>query len=202
MMTANFQWIVRTTLAAVLAAAMISGPGAGFAQSKAVSQRETAVAPEVNPPGDIPDDQVFITYKSPQGFSMKVPEGWSRSDTANGVVFADKYGRIELAVTKASNVSSEASVKANELPQLQSNGHAVDVKKVRTLKLPAGQSVAVDYLSNSEVNPVTGRKIRLENRRLFYFHGGQELALTLSAPAGADNVDQWTMMAQSVRWTS
>ena len=30
---------------------------------------------EKNPPGDIPDNQVFITYQSPHGFSVKVPVG-------------------------------------------------------------------------------------------------------------------------------
>ena len=192
----------QSTFAAIMAVGLIAGPVSAFAQSKAVSQRETAVAPEINPPGDIPDDQVFITYKSPQGFSMKVPEGWARSDTATGAAFADKYGRIDMAKTAVKTVPIEASVKSGEVAALKADGHAVDVKTVRTMKLPAGKTVAVDYLSNSDVNPVTGRKIRLENRRLYFVHSGKEVALTLSAPAGADNVDQWEMMAESFRWTS
>ena len=192
----------RCTFAAILVAGLIAGPVGAFAQPKAVSQRETAVAPEINPPGDIPDNQVFITYKSPKGFTMKVPEGWARSDTAAGAAFADKYGRIELSSTAVKKAPSEASIKSGEVAALKTDGHAVDVKKVQTMKLPAGKTVAVDYLSNSEVNPVTGRKIRLENRRLYFVQGGKQVALTLSAPAGADNVDQWTMMAKSFRWTS
>ena len=192
----------QSTFAAIMAVGLIAGSVSAFAQSKAVSQRETAVAPEINPPGDIPDDQVFITYKSPQGFSMKVPEGWARSDTATGAAFADKYGRIDMATTTVKEAPSEASIKSGEVAALKANGHVVDVKKVRTMKLPAGKTVAVDYLSNSEVNSVTVRKIRLENRRLYFVHGDKEVTLTLSAPAGADNVDQWKMMAQSFRWTS
>ncbi|RUY19735.1 hypothetical protein EN979_37155, partial [Mesorhizobium sp. M7A.F.Ca.US.001.04.2.1] len=34
---------------------------------------EKAVPAEKNPPGDIPDSQVFIDYASSQGFTMKVP---------------------------------------------------------------------------------------------------------------------------------
>ena len=194
--------VLRTALWAALAAAALAAPANVFAQSNPVTQRETAVAPEVNPPGDIPDDQVFITYKSPKGFSMKVPEGWARSDEANGVSFADKYDSVGLATMPASKAPTVASVKQNEVAKLKANGHAVDVKKVRTMKLPAGNAVAVDYLSNSSVNAVTGRKIRLENRRIYYFHGGTEAVLTLSAPAGADNVDQWKMMAESFRWNA
>src|SRR3954470_10175370 len=47
--------------------------------------RETAIAPEKNPPGDIPDNQVFVPYRSPLGSSIKVPEGWSRVERADGV---------------------------------------------------------------------------------------------------------------------
>jgi hypothetical protein len=32
--------------------------------------QENLVAPEKNPPGDIPDNQVFVTYTSPDGFSL------------------------------------------------------------------------------------------------------------------------------------
>jgi hypothetical protein len=42
--------------------------------------QEKALAPEKNPPGDIPDSQVFVVYRLPQGLSLKVPEGWARKD--------------------------------------------------------------------------------------------------------------------------
>lgn len=193
---------VRTALWTMIAATALVAPAKVFAQSSPATQRETAVAPEVNPPGDIPDDQVFITYKSASGFSMQVPEGWSRSDAADGVSFADKYGRIAIDVTKAPERPTSASVKQKEAADLVAGGHAVDVRDIRTMPLPAGEAVAVDYLSNSAVNPVTDRKIRLENRRIYFFKDGKEAVLTLSAPAGADNVDQWKMMAESFRWSS
>jgi hypothetical protein len=48
--------------------------GMSIAVTPAVAQ-ELPVAPEKKPPGDIPDTQVFITFTSPLGFSLKVPEG-------------------------------------------------------------------------------------------------------------------------------
>lgn len=192
----------RVALALSVAATVAAIPAASFAQSQPLAQRETAVAPETNPPGDIPDNQVFITYKSAQGFSMQVPEGWSRSDTKDGVTFADKYGSIDIATAKVAAAPTPDSVKSAEVATLTTTGHAVDVQKVRAMPLPAGDAVAVDYLSNSTVNPVTNRKIRLENRRIYFFHNGEEAIVTLSAPAGADNVDQWKMMAESFRWAS
>ena len=77
--------------------------------------RHDSVAPEKNPPGDIPDNQVFITYTSPLGFSLRVPEGWSRKDDTNGVSFADKYGRIEVTVSETATPPTAATVKTGEM---------------------------------------------------------------------------------------
>jgi len=51
-------------------AAVISGAAVPVALTQvtpALAQKR--IAPEKNPPGDIPDDQVFIEYRSPLGFS-------------------------------------------------------------------------------------------------------------------------------------
>ena len=192
----------QTMLAAALAAAALASPLPLWAQSQPAAPRETAVAPEINPPGDIPDNQVFIDYAAPAGFTIKVPEGWSRSDTAGGVRFADKYGEIDIASARVSQAPTPATIRRNEVAALLAQGHAVEVTDVRTLALPAGDAVAVDYTSNSAVNPVTNRRIRLENRRIYAVHGDREAIVTFSAPAGADNVDAWKMMAESLRWPS
>ncbi len=52
----------------------------------AVAPSEPVVAPEVNPPGDIPDSQVFVRYTSASGgFALKVPEGWARTESPTSV---------------------------------------------------------------------------------------------------------------------
>jgi hypothetical protein len=58
----------RASLLRVLACGISTACITTFASSAPGLAQETAVAPEKNPPGDIPDNQVFITYKSPQGF--------------------------------------------------------------------------------------------------------------------------------------
>jgi hypothetical protein len=164
------------------------------------SAQEKAVAPEKNPPGDIPDDQVFITYTSPKGFALKVPEGWGRSDTESGVLFADKYGEIRVDVGPSTSPLSAAAAKSHETAALAQFGRAVKVTSVNDVRLPSGSAVVIAYTSNSEPNPVTGKRIRLENERYLFAHGPLQAALTLSAPAGADNADQWKLIAESFRW--
>jgi hypothetical protein len=47
--------------------------------------------------GDIPDNQVFITYKG-AGYTIKVPEGWTRSGSGSTVTFRDKDNSIRIAI--------------------------------------------------------------------------------------------------------
>ena len=173
-------------------------PGPLFAGPAAAP--EAAIAPEKNPPGDIPDDQVFIPYKSPHGFSLKVPEGWSRKDAPEGVSFADKYGLIEVALKASSETPTVGSVRAGEAAELEKTGHAVKISSIKEVKLASGPAIEIIYTSNSESNPVTNKRIRLENERYLMVHAGKLAALTFSAPMGADNADQWKLMSNSFRW--
>jgi hypothetical protein len=163
--------------------------------------QEQPIAPETNPPGDIPDSQVFITYTSPLGFSLKVPEGWARSDRADGAQFVDKYDSIDLSAITASSAPTVKTVRANEAVALVKTGRAVKITSIKSMKLPAGNVVLIAYTSNSEPNTVTGKQIRLDNNRyLFFSNAGQLVSLDLSAPVGADNVDQWKLMSESFHW--
>jgi hypothetical protein len=42
--------------------------------------------------------------------------------------------------------------------------------------------------------------VREENERFFYAGKSKLVQLTLSAPKGADNVDQWKLISSSFRW--
>lgn len=187
-------------LGTLLAASL--GPVTAFAQavSAPIPVPEQPVAPEASPPGDIPDTQVFVRYQSPLGFAVQVPEGWARTDLNDGVRFADKYDTVEVTVTNTA-APSVKSVADNELASLKKQGRAVRLKDVKDIKLPAGPAVLIEYISNSEPNPVTDKQIRLENDRYIFFKNGKVATLNLAAPFGADNVDQWQFMAQHFSWT-
>ncbi|TCR85270.1 hypothetical protein [Rhizobium sp. BK376] len=158
---------------------------------------EKAVAPEHNPPGDIPDNQVFIAYVA-NGFAMKVPEGWSRKDIPGGVSFSDKYNLIDVSIAPAAAAPTVEEVKAHEAKDIAAGGHAEKISNVAAVKLQSGPAVRIDYQSNSQPNAVTGKKIRLERVRYLFFKAGRLVTLDMAAPLGADNVDQWLLMANSV----
>lgn len=161
---------------------------------------ERAIAPEKNPPGDIPDSQVFVAYTSPLGFSLKVPEGWARTDRGDGARFADKYNAIDVTISTASGVPTSASVTNHEAADLVKTGRAVTMGAVKSVKLQSGPAISIVYSSNSEPNPVTNKQLRLENNRYLIYRGGKLATINLSAPLGADNVDQWKFISDSFQW--
>jgi hypothetical protein len=156
---------------------------------------EQAVVLEKNPPGDIPDDQVFITYASPLGFSLQVPQGWARTDRVDGVVFADKYGRIEVSLASGAGPTAKEAADA-----VKAEGRAVQIKKISTVNRPAGSALLIAFDCNSEPNAVTNKQIRLESDRYLFAAKGRLATVTFSAPKGADNVDQWLLMSKSFAW--
>ena len=191
--------ITRQLGLAAIALALSLGAGITPAPAPALAQ-ERAVAPEVNPPGDIPDNQQFVTFDAPQGAALQVPEGWARTDATDGAVFADKYDRIELSIQPMTAPLSLAAIRSSEAAKLERSGRAVKIAKIEPVALPAGPAVRVVYTSNSEANPVTNKQVRLESERFYLEHAGKLAALTLSAPAGADNADQWALISKSFRW--
>lgn len=168
--------------------------------SSPATAQEQPVATEKNPPGDIPDSQVFILYRSSLGFSLKIPEGWARTDRTDGAAFVDKYDTVDVSVASAAVAPTAESAANNEAVALTKSARAVKVSAVEDVRLPAGPAVLIVYTSNSAPNAVTNKQIRLENNRYLYYHAGKLATLDLSAPAGADNVDQWKLMSDSFRW--
>ena len=169
-------------------------------QAYAAPPVQQPVAAEKSPPGDIPDNQAFVTFRSALGFSVKVPEGWARRESAGAVNFSDKYNALQLAVAPQPAAPTLASLKAGEIAALEQSPKAVRVASVKALALPAGPAFVVHYGINSDPNAVTNKAIRLDSATYYLWKAGKLAMLTVSAPAGADNADQWLLMARSFTW--
>jgi len=187
---------------AIGALTIVMLPCVGHTQTdhQPIAVSDKPVQPERNPPGDIPDTQAFVRYDSPLGFSLKVPEGWARREQPDGVRFTDKYNSIEIVVGEATAAATAASAAKDQVAALEQTGKAVRITSVKDVRLPAGAAVRIAYSSNSGPNPVTDKRIRLESERYLLFNNGKLATLDLAAPYGADNVDDWQMMAHSFAW--
>src|SRR5438045_2906702 len=63
-----------------------------------------------------------------------------------------------------------------------------------------GKVLRIACLARAAANPVTGRSGIDAVERYFFFHRGRDAIVTLSGPKGADNVDPWRLVTNSLRW--
>jgi hypothetical protein len=191
--------------AALAAIVVIGAAGCGASSSSGggqASKPSTANAPEVNPAGDIPDNQAYVAYAPPGGgFTVKVPEGWSRSSAGGAVIFTDKLNaiRVETKVARAPLTAREA--RQTEVRRLASSTQGFRPGAVTTVGRKAGSAVRITYLAKAKADPVTGKTGQDAVERYVFFHQGKDVVLTLSGPKGADNVDPWKIVTDSVTWS-
>ena len=160
----------------------------------------TANAPELVEPGDIPDNQVFIQYNSADGvYTIKVPEGWARTEAGAVVTFTDKYNSIEIQSSSAAAAPTVDSVTTNGLADV-SVDPTFRLLNVEQVNRSAGNGVLVTYEIASAPNSVTGKKAMLAVERYVFFHNGKVVTLTLAGAKGADNVDPWRIVSDSLAW--
>jgi hypothetical protein len=179
------------------------GGSSGSPTTKATTTTTTKGAsstPETNPAGDIPDNQVYVPFTPPGGgFSVKVPEGWAQSRNGTVTTFADKLNSIRIEAQQAAAAPTVASG-TQELPKIKATAHGFVPGKVTTVGRKGGQAVRITYRADSAPDPVTGKTVADAVERYEYWRSGRMVVLTLSGPTGADNVDPWKLVSDSLRW--
>jgi hypothetical protein len=195
----------RTVLAAGAAALVIGVAGCGGSSDSGGGQSTGAVDPnkaEVSPAGDIPDNQAFVAYSpSGGGYSVKVPEGWGRTASGGAVTFTDKLNAIRIETAPAAAALTPSTAKRKELPQLAHTVKGFRPGSVEIVTRKAGRALRITYFADAKADPVTGKTGKDAVERYVFFHNGKDLVLTLSGPKGADNVDPWMIVTDSVRWS-
>jgi hypothetical protein len=185
--------------AAVVVAGCGSSSGSGSGSGSTAANPN---APENSPAGDIPDNQAFVAYAPPgASYSVKVPEGWSRTAAAGAVSFTDKLNTVRLEQATASAAPTVGDVRHTVLPKLASSEKGFKAGTITTVHRKAGPAVRVTYLALGKADPVTGKTRVDAVERYLFFHKGREAVVTLSGPKGADNVDPWRTITDSLRWT-
>jgi len=190
----------RTAALTVAAALAVAAAGCGGSSSNGSSTGPNPNKAEVSPPGDIPDNQAFVRYRPKSGgYSVEVPEGWARTSSGGAVFFTDKLNsvRVEYAPASAAPTLSQARASAGALKR---SAKGFQLQNVSTVSRNAGRAVRVDYLLDSGPDPVTGKVRKEAVERYIFFHAGKVVTLTLSGPKGADNVDPWRHVTDSLRW--
>jgi hypothetical protein len=171
-----------------------SGSGAG-------SSTLTAPAPETNPAGDIPDNQAFVPFTPPGGLvAVSVPEGWARSTDGGATIFTDKLNTVRIETRARATAPSTESVSVDELPAIASSTAGYRPGAVTAVQRKAGPAMLITYQGTAPPNPVTGKTGTDAIERYEFWRDGREVILTLSGPVGADNVDPWRTITDSLQW--
>jgi len=193
----------QVTAAATALALVAAGCGASSSSSdKGAAKPVNPNTAEVSPAGDIPDNQAFVAYTPPSGgFSVKVPEGWARTGSGGATTFTDKLNSVTIEAVPAKRPLTVAQAKLTELPKVKSKAPGFQPGKVSAVTRKAGRGIRMNYLVDFAPNPVTGKVTRDAVERYVFFHGGKNVVLTLAGPKGADNVDPWMIVTDSLRFT-
>jgi hypothetical protein len=129
---------------------------------------------------------------------VTVPEGWSRTRAGTTVTFTDKLNTVQVDARPGGPVTISGE-KKTDVPELRNSTRAFKLVRVSKVSLPAGSAVLIAYQANSDPNPVTGKQYRLDVLRYVVFHAGTRTTLTLLSPVGADNVDPWRIVTESLK---
>jgi hypothetical protein len=171
-----------TTGAATTAATTTGGAGAGVLVAEAASKAA----------GDIPDNQVFLTYHSQAGrWSMRYPEGWARTGSPTHTTFRDKNNLVRIVIQPGALPSTA---------QAHARVSRVHPGAAQRMTISGHPAVKVTYSTVSAPNPVTNRRVTLMVDRYYLAHGGRVAVVDLGTPVGVDNVDAYRMMIQSFTW--
>jgi hypothetical protein len=178
-----------------------SGTSTGSGKTTAAGSGAGALSADAHSAatGDIPDNQIFLVYKDgAAGYSMKYPEGWTRSGSGNEVTFRDKNNLVHVVIVKGA-APTPASVAA-ELTAQKKKNPTIAFQAPTTMQAGANSVVKVRYTTQSAPNPVTGKRVTLMVDRYELAKGGRVATVDLGTPTGVDNVDAYRKMIESFTW--
>lgn len=145
---------------------------------------------------------MFVDYRVPGStVHIKVPEGWARSSVGGTTTFTDQYNSIAVSTTRAATAPTVASAQRADVARLRRTVSNFARGQVSMVQRQHGSAVLVTYFADSAQSPVTGKVVRDAVERYEFWRSGEEVIVTLTGPKGADNVDPWRTVTDSVTWT-
>ncbi len=159
------------------AAATTSATATAAAPSQLTPEAQAAAT------GDIPDNQVFLTFRNTAaGYSMKYPEGWAQQGAGAQVTFRDKNNIVRIDTAQAPKPTTAT------------------VKRAQAITISGKPALKLAYTTQSAPNAVTGKRVTLVVDRYYLWRGGKRAVVDLGTPRGVDNVDAYRLMIESFRW--
>jgi hypothetical protein len=192
------RWTGLTMAAITVIAVGAAGCGSSSSGSSSGSSSAAAEA-KATAGGDIPDNQVFLTYANKAGgYSLKYPEGWTRKVSGSSVTFTDKDNSINASV--ASGPPPTTSSASSQLTHQATSDPTLKAGRPQQMTINGSPVIKVTYSRQGPKDPVTGKSLPIITDRYLYAKGGRVATLDLATPKGVDNVDAYRMISESFGW--
>jgi hypothetical protein len=182
---------------ALITALAFAGCGGSSGAAKSASTAAPSDAKSAAT-GDIPDNQAFLTFHDPVGYSIAYPEGWARRGAGADVTFQDKANNIRIVVGRGSPPTPE-TVRA-ALARLAGTDPSLAAGKPQPVTLKHSAAVKVSYTRQGGADPVTGKRPLLIVDRYVFGRAGRVATVDLATVKGVDNVDAYRMISRSFTW--
>lgn len=150
--------------------------------------------------GDIPDNQTFLTFiDRSAGYSIRYPEGWTRTGEGDEVMFNDKANVIRVTVSAGAAPTPAAALAG--VAQMKHMDSTVALSGTpQRLTINGSPVIKLTYIRLSKPDPVTGKQLPIITDRYEYAHAGKAAVVDLGTAKGVDNVDAYRMISKSFRW--
>jgi hypothetical protein len=178
-----------------------SGAGATTSGASATAEAPNALSAEAKSAatGDIPDNQIFLTYTSSSPrYAMLYPEGWALKGSGASTTISDKNNIVRVVI--ASGAAPTTAGVSAELSALKRSNSSLQFTAPSVIQLRLGPAVKASYTTVSAPNPVTGKSVLLMVDRYELSKGGLRATIDLGTPSGVDNVDAYRKMINSFVW--
>ena len=190
-----------------LAAALLSGCSGELAPTVGSSDAGSAASSAAHTPlaGAIPDNQAFVAFTAlNHSYSVKIPQDWAQTTAGSELRFTDKSDSITLSPRAGFYYPTEAYARVVEAPEIARTAKGFALGEITMVQRHAGPVILVTYHAESPPDPVTGKSVLLAVERYEFAKPGRgdEVVLTVCAPAGSDNVTPWRLVTDSFSWLS
>ncbi len=186
-----------TLFGSVTAPPPSTGPGAGPTTGPNGSPGALQAEANALAAGDIPDNQVFLTFRDQAaGYSMHYPEGWAQQGAAGRVTFRNANNVVRVVVS-----SGPPPTQATVQTDVAGLRGATVQTPAQSLMISGRPAFRVVYSTQSPPNSVTGKRVTLVVDRYYLWNGRRRAVVDLGTPQGVDNVDAYRMMIESFRWS-
>jgi hypothetical protein len=178
--------------------ALLGGRSAAAGRAAVVARSASPTALSARPT-DIPDNQVFLTFRNGSaGYSIKSPEGWQQQGRGNDLTFKNRSNFLRVVVSSGPAFTL-ASVRA-DIARLKAATPSVKAGSPTRVHPGPNSAIKVVYTVLSTPDPVTGKRVTLAVDRYYLSHGKKRAVVDLAGVQGDDNVDSYRLIIESFRW--